>query len=61
MYFEVGGNPYEGILQIGDSLKNHIVDYSDYSVRNDEAATEFVCSVVRDYLEDLHQGCSQPQ
>lgn len=61
MYFEVIGNPYEGTLQIGDSLKNHIVDYSDYSVRNDEATTEFVCSAVRDYLEDLHQGCNQPQ
>ena len=61
MYFEVIGNPYEGTLQIGDPIKNHIVDYSDYSVRNDEAAKEFICSVVRDYLEDLYQELSYPQ
>lgn len=61
MCFEVGGNPYEGTLQIGDPIKNHIVDYCDYSTRNDEAAIEFVCSAVRDYLEDLYQGYSQPQ
>ena len=54
MCFEVRGNPFEGILQIGDTIANHVVDYSDYQTRNDEAATEFICSAVHDYLSDLH-------
>lgn len=53
MYFEVSGLPYEGDLRIRDA-GGHIVDYSDYQTRNDEAATEFICSAVRDYLSDLH-------
>ena len=53
MYFEVCGKPFEGILQIGDTIANHVVDYSDYQTRNDETVTEFICSAVRDYLSNL--------
>lgn len=63
MYFEVTGNPYEGTLQIGDPVRNHIVDYCDYDTarRDDDAIKEFILSAVRDYLDDICQGpnCSQ--
>lgn len=52
--FEVCGKPFEGILLIRDTIANNVVDYSDYQTRDDEAATEFICSAVRDYLSDLH-------
>lgn len=62
MYFEVSGNPYEGDLRIRD-IDGHVVEYSDYDTmrRDDDSIRDFICAAVRDYLEDLHQGCSQPQ
>lgn len=33
---------------------NELYDMMTEIMRNDEAATEFICSAVRDYLSDLH-------